>query len=185
MGYRAYQEGKSVMKTINRWMCAVCLGLLVALMGCGSRVDPVAFNRSITDDNKKLNAAGTKLGEALKKTLNGEPGSTENLKAEYASLQKTLADVKADVANLKVPNDASSKALYDAYQKFLQGQESMSTNEFSQIVKCAEDASIPTAQKVNTIVPLIKTVEQRENTDLTALKAAQSTFATEHHITLQ
>ncbi|MCW3053692.1 MAG: hypothetical protein JWN14_2862 [Chthonomonadales bacterium] len=172
------------MKPISRWSYTTSLCLLVAFTGC-HHVDPLVFNQKLDDDNKKLNAAGVKMGVALRGALENQPGGVDKFKTEYTGLQQTVTQIKKEVETMEVPDDASSKALYAAYQKFLGSQESMVANEFTNIMKCVDNKSLSAMDKANTIRPIVLSLQQREETDLSTLKAAQHEFATEHHITLK
>ena len=72
------------MKPIRRWSTTASLCLFVALTGC-HHVDPLVFNQTLDDDNKKLNAAGAKMGVALRGALNNQPGGVDKFKTEYTA----------------------------------------------------------------------------------------------------
>ncbi len=153
---------------------------VAALAAAGCAGEAVRFNNSIVDYNKRLAAAGKRLGETLAPALQGGQVNAADVKGAYNEVLNTLDQVKKEFASLKVPSGASAKKLADAYGKFLQGQEDMVRNQMGQLVKMAESGKPAPGQMMG----LLQAIGAREQADLVNVQAAQREFARDHNIRL-
>jgi hypothetical protein len=153
---------------------------VTALAASGCAGEAMRFNQGIVEYNKRLSAAGLKLGQAIKPALQGGNANVAEVKAAYNEAVNTLEQVKQEFANLKVPPGASSKKLADAYGKFLRGQDDIIRNKLGQIVKMVEGGRPNQAQMAS----IIMAIPAQENADLQEVQAAQREFAKDHNIRL-
>ena len=140
------------------------------------------FNEAMVGTNQKLEAAGTELGTAIGLAINGGPQELANAKEKYAKTVRVVQQVKADMQTLKVPSSKSAQTLYEAHQKFLQGQERMIQDDFGEILKTLEDPALDKTAKTQKLQAIFKRVEQAAQDDLIPLQNAQKEFARENNL---
>jgi hypothetical protein len=169
-------QGKKLVRGLLLGALAVTA---LAAVGCAG--EAVRFNNSIVEYNKRLEAAGKRLGEAMAPALQGGNVNIADVKAAYQETQNTLDQVKKDFAGLKVPPGASAQRLADAYAKFLGGQEEMIRKQLGPMVKTLESGRPVPGQ----LMSQFQQIAARENQDLQELQAAQREFARDHKITLR
>jgi hypothetical protein len=162
---------------------AAVLAVCVAA-GAGCNKKYLSFNESISGANKKLEAAGKKFGEALVQAITSG-NDTGAVRTSYENVKSVFTAVKAEMQALAVPNDATSKELYQAHQKFLAGQEKAINVDLAQVVKLVEDKSTPLAAKGGQITSLLSKIEAEENRELATLQQVQRKFADAHNMKLR
>jgi hypothetical protein len=150
----------------------------------GKPADPVTFNDKLVSSNKVLEAAGKKFGEAVRS------GTPRDVDATYANLQATLKNVREETKALEVPLGRSARALYDAEQTFLDGQERIIQKDFAEIVQIVKkhdmtDQKTHIRDRQREIKPILARAAKQEQADLAPLQEAWRAFAAEHNITLE
>jgi hypothetical protein len=165
---------------------ALALLSLTSLVGCGpSTQELAAFNQKIVTANQRLATVGQEFGESVGRAITGGPADAAQSRQLYNKARQTVKDVKAEMQTLQVPPSNSARGLYDAYQKFLDSQERMMEKDFGEIVKLLEDSKMNQVEKAQKIEAIADRDGKVEQTDLTALKAAQQVFAQESNLKLQ
>ena len=162
------------------WAGLFCL---VAVAGCGR--SNIAFNNALSEANQRIAKSGEAWSNHLEGALSGDPAAIQRMKAAEQDLRNVLADVKADMQALQVPDSPTAKRLYDAHQKFLAGQDEILNNEFAEITRLIEDQETPQHEKVQRFIALAQSAEARENQDLLELQQIQREFAQENGFRLQ
>jgi hypothetical protein len=167
-------------------VAALALLPLVAFVGCGSSTkEAVAFNQTIVTANQRLASVGQEFGEAIGRALAGGPADVAQVKQLYDKTKQVVQQVKAEMQSVQVPPSNAAQTLYDADQKFLQGQERMIEKDFGEVVKLLENSELDKAERAQKVAAIFARVEKAEQADLAALKAAQKGFAQEYNLTLQ
>jgi hypothetical protein len=162
------------------WAGLFCL---VAVAGCGR--SNISFNNALSEANQRIAKGGEAWANAAVEAMEGDPAAVQRFKAAEQDLRKVLADVNADMKALQVPDSPTAKRLYDAHQKFLQGQDEIINNQFAEIGRLIEDQSTPQEAKLQKFVELAQAAEARENQDLVVLQQVQREFAQENGFKLQ
>ena len=168
---------------LRAFKSVVVLGSLVAVTGCGK--SSVTFNNSLSEANQRIAKAGEAWGLAAAEAIDGDPSSIQRFKAAQQSLQTVLADVKADMQALQVPDSPTAKRLYEAHQQFLRGQEEIMNNQFAEIGRLVEDTSVAPEAKAQRFMELAMQAEQIESRDLVPLQQVQRQFASENGFQLR
>ncbi len=167
-------------------MAALALLPLLALAGCGnSTKDAVAFNQSLLSANQKLQAAGREFGEGVGRAMAGGAGDVAQLRQSYDKTRQVVQQVKADMQSVQVPSSQSAQDLYDAHQKFLQGQERMIEKDLGEVMKLLENSKLDKKERAQKVTAILTRIGSAEQADLDALKNAQRKFAQEYNLTLQ
>ena len=162
------------------WAGLFCL---VAVAGCGR--SKISFNNALSEANQRIAKSGEAWGKELEGAVSGDASAVQRLKAAEQDLRKVLADVKADMQALEVPDSPTAKRLYDAHQKFLEGQGEILDNQLAEIGRVVEDPNTPQEAKLQRITELALAAEERENQDLLVLQQVQREFAQENGFRLQ
>jgi hypothetical protein len=162
------------------WAGLFCL---VAVAGCGR--SNISFNNALSEANQRIAKGGEAWANAAVAAMEGDAAAVQRFKSAEQDLRKVLADVKSDMQALKVPDSPTAKRLYDAHQKFLQGQDEIINNQFAEIGRLIEDPDTPQMAKMQKFVELAQSAEARENQDLVVLQQVQREFAQENGFRLQ
>ena len=159
---------------------------LLAVAGCGnSRKDALAFNEALVNANRKLELPAKEFLESLPRAITGGPADAAQVKQLYEKTRQAMQQVKADMESVHVPSSQSAQALYEAHQKYLQGEERLIEKDFAEVVKLLENSKLGAAEKAQKVNEILVRGGTTEQADLAVLKSAQRNFAQDNHLTLQ
>jgi hypothetical protein len=167
---------------------ATILGSMIffVVAGCGGQKEALKFTEAITNSNKKLESAGVAFGNMLNINMQRKPlGVNAQLDAAYDDIVKILESVKQEFNAVKVPDRPSGKALFDVYQKFLQGQEQAVKGDFKEILDTMRNKSESEVARLTKVQQILTRVDHREKIDLPVLQNAHRAFAKEYNIILK
>jgi len=141
------------------------------------------FNQAIVEANKKLFAAGGEWGQNAHLNDNVSPDA-DGLQKGYKNCQKVLAEVKAEMKGLKVPETKSAGEFYKLHQKFLDAQERSIKNELKDLTDVLSDPKLQDKEKKDKALEILKKANKSEQDLVVELQKAQETFAKEFGIDL-
>jgi hypothetical protein len=163
----------------------VALTVLFAV-GCGR--EALNFNNAIANNNKKLNEAGKKFGDAIDLALKGKEANADAVEAAYKGLADTVKQVMDETKGFKAPESTSGQSLAKGYQKFLETEKKITENEFAKITKAIKDNKAPMVSEgsmAEQLKTLLREANDQERAALAKLHEAQREFAKEHGLTLK
>jgi hypothetical protein len=169
------------LKGRRRSLAAVAALVVLGIAGCES--EPVRFNNTLAEYNRRLAAAGRQMGEAMRPALQGSTVDADRVRACHEAAWETLKEIKQEFATLKVPPTESGRRLAAGYQKFLRGQEEMIRDDLGRIVRMLQRPSQARSSS-QTIITILLNLQSRERRELTALQNLQREFAREHKLPL-
>jgi hypothetical protein len=152
-------------------------GLLLAASGCGR--SSLSFNNALSEANQRIAGAVEPCGEAAFAAMDGDPAAVARFKAADQNLRKVMADVKAEMQAVEVPDSPTARRLYEAHQRYLRGHEEIVNNQFVEISRMIEDASMAPEAKGQRFLELVQQIEQIESRDLVPLQQIQREYASE------
>lgn len=164
-------------------MIALFFGLMSALSGCGGGKEAVEFNDKIINALQRIGPASDKFNKALERALKNPNANLDDIRAAQKSAKDTVVGIKQEGKSLKVPEKASAKALYAAYEKYLATQEDAVDNLYSDIIKILEEKT-PIEARAKKIVDIGQKAEPREKAALAELDRVQKEFAKDYNIKL-
>ena len=141
-----------------------------------SKKDAVEFNEAIVSVNKKLSDGGKTFGKLLGGALRGGDKELGKIRKARAKLLADFQKIRADTLKLK-PENEDAVRLYQAHQKFLDGQEKTINGDIVEVIAIIADKTLDQRAKSQKIMAVIKRMAKRDEMDLKPLQDAQQAFA--------
>jgi hypothetical protein len=155
------------------------------VVGCGFPPSRIGFIEKIAQENRKIARSTRAFHTAIVPWKKGEAADAGQVRSAYQEMEKAVKKVRADMDGQALPSSSSSaKAFLSAYKDYLNGQQSILTDDFLPIVKKVEEPGAP-ATKAAYINEMLAKVSAKENADYGALKQAETAYASEHNYTVQ
>jgi hypothetical protein len=156
---------------------------LVWLSGCKSPMAAGPFNTKLILANKKISSAAESFRDFVKPLKDGQQPNMADVRLAHDKLEKTLAQVRAEIEGIAPPDTSSGEALYNAYLKFLDTEDSLFKNEIGKIMKTLEGPGLPDT-KWAAVQSSYGKIKVEERLALSDLKEKQKAFAKDEKITL-
>ncbi|MCA9519847.1 MAG: hypothetical protein KC609_02695 [Myxococcales bacterium] len=181
------------MKTRNLSALFVMLLIASGLSGCkqvkrmfrNTTKEAQAFNNKLVAANKTINLAAQAFGRHLKPVLEGKKADSAALDKKFTEMKAAFDRVDQEMKGLKVPDLDGAKKLYDAHQKFLDGQREMINGTLKKILEVAKNDKLDVQAKRLQISKLLPEISKREGQDLKVLRTAQREFAGKNKLQLR
>lgn len=159
---------------------------LLALSACGmSAEEGRKFNDKLVALTKQLESAGMDFGMSIGAQLASDSPDAAAVDGAIKKAQSALKSVEAEIAGLKVPDNAKARAFHDAFKKFLGGQAEIINVHFKALADLALDPNVSESEKQEKTADILKKAEAVEKAGLTEVRAAQQAFAREFGATIQ
>lgn len=122
-------------------MKTASLSILLALLPAAVRAaaDPAKYNEAVNATYRRLGTAGGEFGEALRAWSTDPKIGVAKLRKSLESMEKAVADVRADSAKWEVPESDEAKAFAKSYAKFLDAEDAI-VKMLAKLVADAEKA---------------------------------------------
>jgi outer membrane PBP1 activator LpoA protein len=158
--------------------------LAMALAGCNAH-NPVKFNDTIVNAQKKLDDSSANLYEASSSALDGKDEEVAKMKAAHDACVRDLREAQSTIGQMKVPDESEAKAFHAAAQKYLSAKEQMIVKDMGEVVKILEDKSMDSSERVAKVLPIIERVADAEKKELDTLQSAQQAYASKHNMKIR
>ncbi|HBI44914.1 MAG TPA: hypothetical protein DDY78_18970 [Planctomycetales bacterium] len=172
------------------WTKSVALLIAVATtfgaVGCSFPPSRIGFIEQIAKDNRRIAKSTRTFRAAIIPLKTGTAADAGQVRSAYQEMEKTVKEVRAEMDAQPLPSSSSSaKALLSAYKDYLNGQQSILTDDLLPIVKKVEEPGGTPAAKWGYISEMLAKVSAKDNADYGPLMQAQTAYASEHNYTLQ
>ncbi len=160
---------------------------LVALVpGCTVYPNRLQFADNMGKSTRKLKLLAIEFRAAIEGALNPALATptTPAVRTVFAKVQDTIKELKAEKANLRKPlkPSASLPELAEAYQAYIDVEETIANTHYKQIVEILEDPQTPANVKGKLIKDELTAARKLETEALVRVKAAAQEYAKEHKL---
>lgn len=166
---------------------SLCLMVLVALVGCGDGA--YDYNQALVKvrDQAKLETAD--VIEKLQ-TFDGSDAEAKAIDDAYAKVLESVKAAKASLASVKVPAGVEkSQEIYDAVKAFMDGVESMLTEDWAAIIPLLKKAKLAQGAERADLYAQLRLLagklQSKSQTIDTAMHLAQAEFAKANKMRLE
>ncbi len=141
----------------------------------------VEFIEKLSMENRKIARSTRAFRTAITPLASNQSADANQVRTAYDAMQKTLKDVKDDMAGQMLPPSSSSAADFlTAYKTYLDAEQAILDGPMKQIVDEVATAGAP-ADQWNVVKAHLDEVTAQENAAFAKLTAAQKTYADEHN----
>lgn len=140
------------------------------------------FHQKLLAAQKKLAAAMTEFGTALRPLGEGKEIDAANLDRAYEGARKAIRDFGEELRAMKVPNSPAARELVDAYKQLINLYEKVLDAEMAEIVQIAKDTSLTPAQRSAKFPGLLAKSAEKEKALQEAIQAAMAKFLKYHQL---
>jgi hypothetical protein len=157
-----------------------------AVVGCGLPPSRIGFIEKIAKENRKIARSTRAFRAAIISLKDNKAADAGAVRSAYQEMEKTVAEVRADMDAQSLPSSSSSaKPFLTAYKNFLNGQQTILTDDMLPIVKKVEEPGGSPAAKWAFVSDQLAKASAKEGGDYGVLKQAESAYASEHNYMVQ
>ena len=161
--------------------------LALSVTGCFNdpQEDALNFHRAIGESTAMVEEADLQFQVALLPVLRGEKVDAAAIASAQQQVKRSVEEAHKRVAQVATPDTNSARELAKAHAHFLERHDHAVAGEFAQAAEAATATTGDATAKVATVRDLFVRLQDAEYDDFEALRKAQASFATEHHLIVE